>query len=415
MRRSTREFALSRLTADESKALQEAFGAHVAKSLFAVSRRMTGPNQDVAFRQASEESPNVRAALMSDFTAPQDKARLMAAMWRYGTARGESAEWHELYARILWDLDCPPSVELGEAWFGFAILARVSGQWNDQTPVYRRAIEVYAACGSEKGQAWCEGNLVIHLTVTRRYRDALRIAETVISRPNDDPWNNLLARSDRAMLLAILGRSDEAVPIMEGIFRERMTMNEPGEIAKSHLELAIVLFHAGRESDALALMEPGIQRARASGIQDFVLQNLLARAEFGLAVEGKVPNPVLAEAEAIATRIGDRHAAVSLRIFKALSDGSSGQLAEIIDECLEIGFVQENLSILLGALKRLNHSPSTLLRLPSKISLTVPVDSFRHRNRSPKAGKHDSPFSLLDCAEWQAFESTHHVLLKTHV
>jgi tetratricopeptide (TPR) repeat protein len=271
----------------------------------------------------------------------------MAAMWRYGTARGESAEWHELYARILWDLSCPPSLELGEAWFGFAILARVSGEWNNQTPVYRRAIEIYAECGSATGQSWCEGNLVIHLTVTRRYREALRTAESVIARPNDDPWNNLLARSDRAMLLAILGRSEEAVPIIEGIFRERMTMNEPGEIAKAHLELAIVLFHAGRESDALALMEPGIQRARASGIQDFVLQNLLARAEFGLAVEGEVPNHVLAEAEAIATRIGDRHAVVSLQIFRALSDSSPAQLAETIDDCLQIGFVQEILSVLL--------------------------------------------------------------------
>jgi hypothetical protein len=347
MRQSTREFALSRVPAEDSRPMCQAFGAHVAKTIYEVSRRMTGPNQDLAFRRAGDESPNVRAALLSDCTRPEDKARLMAAMWRYGTARGESAEWHELYERVLGDLDCPASTELGEAWFGFAILARVSGQWNDQRPVYHRAMEIFAECGSERGQAWCEGNLVLHLAVTRRFREALRTAETVIARCTDDPWNHLMARSDQAMLLAILGQSDAAIPKMEGIFRERMAMSEPGEIAKANLELAVVLYHAGRESDALALMAPGIQLARDSGIQDFVLQNLLARAEFGLAVEGEVPDEVLAEGEMIAQRIGDRHSVTSLRIVRAFTESSPEQLADIIDECLRTGFVQEILTALL--------------------------------------------------------------------
>jgi hypothetical protein len=134
---------------------------------------------------------------------------------------------------------------------------------------------------------------------------------------------------------------------MDAVFQDRMSVNDLAERAKAHFELAMVLFQAGQDRDALVLANTGIEEASVSGIQDFLLVALAVRLEIGWSVEGSVSAVHLRQIEKIALRLRDRRTLTRIRIFETLEAGDLPGLAQHLENALSFGFSQE---ILFGLL-----------------------------------------------------------------
>ena len=310
---------------------------------FELSRRLTGPQQDLAYHAIASELGNIRRGLIWAIeNEPRLAAYLGVASWRTICARGNpSADSDLLYrAAELGASLLSPELE-GEPWTGAGIALSIVGRLDISERAFLNGARIYSEAGNLNLLAWNNMNYAVYVVVHSDKERAIQLLQTSAEQATN-PNLRSLALSDYATMLASSGEAVEAVRVAEEVFAQRLLTEDKTAHARAYVDLGELYHITGRPEAARPLLLEGIRRLREAGIQNMLLDQLVFLAE--ISMQESTMNPTLTEslldeASGIATRIGVKRQVLALarvRMAYASRSGDRGSLISAIEETFRL-------------------------------------------------------------------------------
>jgi len=275
----------------------------VADWVFWKSRSTVGLEQEIAFDTIQAEMHNLMRGLRWAIKAdPAMAAYMVSGIWRTVCARGNpsSEGFVLLEAARLGGGYLRPRMA-GEMWVGTAASMVIADEMDLAEECFINALHAYEEAGDSHGKDWANINYATSVLAKRDLRSAIRLAKEVADQATRWSGRNL-ALSFYSFGLADLGEVDEAIRVGEAVFANRLQFADLTEQARAYSDLAELYRKVDRPEAALPLLTEGIRRLRENGIQDLLLQALLAYADLNIA--SRDTQPIIDEAEALAKKIG---------------------------------------------------------------------------------------------------------------
>jgi len=275
---------------------------------YETSRLLIGPDQDGAFTAIANELPNLRKGMKWGLEYDHSLAASIAVTaWRTICARGNPAQDCEILfesARV--GASFLPDRERGEVWTGVAVALSIVGNLEVADVAFQQGINAFEAMGSNEYIAWASMNYAVYVVAPVDKPKALQILKRCWETASKVDLRSL-AMSEYALVLALSGGIDDAVRVAEEAFALRFQSNDPTTIARAYVDLGELYQVAGRTDTARPLLLEGIDRLREAGIQNMLLDQLIAMAGICLndaLVDWPQVGMLLDEAHSIASRIG---------------------------------------------------------------------------------------------------------------
>jgi len=351
MLESISDFARKQESEEESERNTELQATAICDYLYPPSRQHFGSTADSSYRQIGADFENAAIAVRYACERGGElAARLGTAIWRYGCARGNAKVTSDLLVRLGAAPDIPLTLDKAEMLLGTAIALRVTGSLSESARWYDQTIAAYDELQIVWGAAWAKLNASSVALAEMRCEDARRMLQEAMdshySKQNIHDVGMTLAAL--AIVTLRLGRTEEAVKLIEESLAKRIQSGDEVEIARGHQSYAWVKHQALQTVDRLGLLTKSVTHLRANLIQDFLYLALCDLTEYFLE-DGQDVTSYLSELDELVASFKSPASTAfvaSLKARDAVTKGERDRANDLFSEALSGGHRSGDLMVL---------------------------------------------------------------------